>query len=96
MSAQASDLLGSALQGVMNSIDQLKANLQSQASTVNEVVKRIIGRGFTEFSQSTDIQQINGVSESLLDQFVEYQARVLQVPAEYKSQLKEVMESVVW
>lgn len=62
----------------------------------SEIVNRIVGNGFTYFKQEAQISSLKGVSDSVLDKYIDHLENSIQLPTQYRKDFKETMSQIVW
>lgn len=85
------DIIKSALGAISTSWPTIIKNFKT--TKTSSVKERLVGKGFTYFSQSAQIQVSKGISEENYDKFIAIIAKRLKVPEERKEDLGDVLET---
>jgi len=84
------ELLKKAIASEADDLSRLKDKLKATSKT--EMVQHIVARGFTEFDEAGDVQQISGVDEDKLSLLFKMIGSDIKLPAEFTDGVNNALE----
>lgn len=75
-------------------IPGMKIDLGKPEKYPNEAIRKIIGNGFTYYSENARLAQFNGVDGNNLDDFIDYLSRVVKLPKDYQGNFHLILGMV--
>lgn len=82
------------MQTLASQIPGMKIEIGKPEKYPNEAIRKIIGNGFTYYSENAKLAQFNGVDGDSLNDFIDYLSGIVKLPADYQSKFHYILGAV--
>ena len=90
---KTTSLIEELISNILAKIPEMKADIMRNSSTI---VDKIVNRGFSNFKETANMKQINGVQDQYFQMFLDNLKSTINLPSKYVENFESIMEVILF